>query len=103
MTFEEYKKNILLNELNYVKTYNIKNVVYDLYDSRKLDSELLNVIDTLMEKNKYEIPSEENISKYENFYVDEDNNEDNEDNENEENEEACGHGFDPRRRFKFQN
>ena len=30
MTFEDYKNNILLNELNYVKTYNIKNVILQL-------------------------------------------------------------------------
>ena len=93
MTFEDYKNNILLNELNYVKTYNIKNVIYDLYDSRKLEEVLLNKIDTFIHDNNYEIPNDKNIDDYENFNIDdfvvkdtevkEDDDNDNDDNDND--------------------
>jgi len=87
MTFEEYKTSVLLNELNYVKTYNIKNVVYDLYDSRKLDPILLEEIDKLIDDNNYEIPNDENIDEYENFNIDDFNNEDNKEDEDDEDDD----------------
>ena len=58
----------LKNDLNYVNVYELKKIIYNLYINRKLDSNLMDILDDI--RDNIEIFTDDDIKNFENFEID---------------------------------